>query len=315
MDFVVIDFETANAKRTSACSIGITVVKNNEIVSSEEYLIKPYPFYFEPMNKAIHGISEEDVQFAPTFDKLWDKIFPIINNKIIVSHNSSFDMSVLMRTLEYYNIPFPKIEILCTYRISQFLLPDLPCYRLDFLSELFNIPLCHHNACSDSIACANLLLKYIKEHKISKHDEISEILGTDFGHITEGIYTPCRHYSVGKNKKKIRAKDFEDTPVLYLDDDFLNKNFVFTGTLLSMSRAEAMKIVTTGGGYPQDNITKKTDYLVIGIQDLRIVKDGQSNKMKKAYELKSKGSNIEIIGEEQFVNMIDEELYEIIQQK
>lgn len=32
MDFVAIDFETANEKRNSACSIGLTVVKNNKLL-------------------------------------------------------------------------------------------------------------------------------------------------------------------------------------------------------------------------------------------------------------------------------------------
>lgn len=308
MDFIAIDFETANAKRTSACSIGITVVKNNEIVSSEEYLIKPYPFYFDTMNTAIHGIRKEDVEDAPTFAELWEKISSMIDNQIIVAHNSSFDISVLMRTLDYYNIPYPNIDILCTYRISRLLHPDFPCYRLDFLSEHFNIPLCHHNACSDSVACANLLLKYLKEHNVTNRNDISAILGTDFGHVDKNTYYPCRHRFVDFHKYRVQAKEFQNVEITHYDDDFKDKNFVFTGTLLSMSRAKAMEIVASGGGHPQDAVTKKTDYLVVGIQDLKIVKNGQSTKMKRAYELKSKGSSIEVIGEEQFVSMIDEEL-------
>ena len=34
--------------------------------------------------------------------------------------------------------------------------------------------------------------------------------------------------------------------------------------------------------------------------------------MKRATELKSKGSGIEVIGEEQFINMIDEELFNLV---
>ena len=41
MDFVAIDFETANEKRNSACSIGLTVVKDNKIVEEKYFLIKP----------------------------------------------------------------------------------------------------------------------------------------------------------------------------------------------------------------------------------------------------------------------------------
>ena len=46
MDFVAIDFETANEKRNSACSIGLTVVKDNKIVEEKYFLIKPCEMRF-----------------------------------------------------------------------------------------------------------------------------------------------------------------------------------------------------------------------------------------------------------------------------
>lgn len=314
-DFIVIDFETANEKRTSACSIGITTIKNNQIAFSKEYLIKPYPFYFNDKNISIHGITEKDVETAPTFDVLWNEISKYFNNSVIIAHNAIFDISVLLRTLEHYNIPSPNIDILCTYRISQYLFPEFPCYRLDFLASQFDIELCHHNACSDSVACAKLFLKFIKDKYILNKEDIPDFLGVDFGHADENNYYPCRpKFSVSTNTKSntpLKAKDFENIEITHYDDDFKNKNIAFTGTLTSMTRAKAMEIVAKGGGCPQDRVTLKTDYLVIGTQDLKIVKDGSSTKMKKATELKSKGSNIEVIGEEQFINMIDEELYQL----
>ena len=313
MDFVAIDFETANAKRTSACSIGITIVENNKIIKSEEYFIKPYPFYFNNINTSIHGISEKDVINAPTFDKLWEKLLPLIENKVIVAHNASFDVSVLTYMFDHYDIPYPNAEVLCTYRISQFLYPNLPCYRLDFLSNCFDIPICHHNACSDSIACANLMIKFIKNYNIKSWEQIQEKFGVNFGKIYKRFYIPCRHYDYTPHfTAKAVAKNFENIESTYSDDDFKDKCFVFTGTLKSMPRSLAMEIVAKGGGFPKDTVTKKTDYLVVGFQDLRIVKDGNSSKMKRAAELKSKGSGIEVIGEEQFINMIDEELFNLV---
>ena len=312
MRFTVIDFETANAKRTSACSLGITVVDDNKIVSSKEYLIKPYPCAFDPMNVMIHGITEEMVQDAPTFDKLWYSISEFFEGQVVVAHNTSFDISVLMRTLEHYNIPLPSFEFLCTYRISQQLHRELPCYRLDFLSKIFDIPLCHHNSCSDSIACANLLIRYMEKNNVCAISDVQEKLGTDFGVCSSERYIPCRHHSeVPYKKHKTSAKEFKDAAVIHLDDDFEGKYFVFTGTLSSMTRARAMEIVASGGGYPQDAVTKKTNYLVVGVQNLDVVKDGNSSKMKKAASYKLAGCDIEVIGEEDFVNMIDEELLNI----
>lgn len=57
MNFIAIDFETANEKRDSACSIGLTVVKNNQIIEQKYYLIKPNELRFAPINISIHGHS------------------------------------------------------------------------------------------------------------------------------------------------------------------------------------------------------------------------------------------------------------------
>ena len=45
-DFAAIDFETANHHPTSACSIGIVVVRDGVIADEFSHLIKPEPFYF-----------------------------------------------------------------------------------------------------------------------------------------------------------------------------------------------------------------------------------------------------------------------------
>ena len=42
-DFAAIDFETANNQRSSVCSVGIVVVRNDEIVDTFYSLINPEP--------------------------------------------------------------------------------------------------------------------------------------------------------------------------------------------------------------------------------------------------------------------------------
>ena len=45
-DFAAIDFETANNQRSSVCSVGIVVVRNDEIVDTFYSLINPEPNYY-----------------------------------------------------------------------------------------------------------------------------------------------------------------------------------------------------------------------------------------------------------------------------
>ena len=42
-DFAAIDFETANGRRSSVCSVGIVIVRGGEIVDKFYSLIQPTP--------------------------------------------------------------------------------------------------------------------------------------------------------------------------------------------------------------------------------------------------------------------------------
>lgn len=311
MDFIAIDFETANSNRTSACSIGMAVVKNNKITDTRHYLIKPYPYYFDDMNVSIHKITENDVFTAPTFDILWNEISSLIENNIVVAHNAAFDISVLSRTLSYYNIPFPECYSLCTYRLSRNAFPELGCYRLDFVADALSIDLkTHHDAECDAVACAEILLKFIERFDINELSDIKKHFGITAQHLNSTSFDSSG-LKIHRHWDPTSAKQFGNITAMYLDDDFVNKKFVFTGTLHAFTRAQAMEIVKKGGGIPQDSVNKSTNYLVVGEQNLSVVKDGFSYKMKKAIEYRKRGLDIEIIGENRFVEMIDSELMDL----
>ena len=80
----------------------------------------------------------------------------------------------------------------------------------------------------------------------------------------------------------------------------------WAGALGSMTRALTWKHVADLGGMPLDGVTKKTNLLVFGQQDLAHLAPGatSSNKFTKDTQLKAKGADIEIIGEEDFLAML-----------
>lgn len=160
MNFVSMDFETANGKRSSACSLALVLVRDSKIVDSFYTLINPQE-YFSPRNIQIHHIHPEDVTDAPTFDQVWSHISPLFDNShLVAAHNASFDNSVLKNTLSNYNIMVPKYLTIDTLRTSRKFYPQFPNHKLNTVSEGLNIDLRnHHNALADSVACAEILLK------------------------------------------------------------------------------------------------------------------------------------------------------------
>lgn len=298
-DFVSIDFETANAKRCSPCSVGIAIVKRGKIVDSFERLIKPHEDYaeFNPYNVSIHGITPEMVEDAPCFNEVMQDILPIINDNVLVAHNMIFDCSVLCRTLDLYELPKPTCQTLCTCNLSRIVFPELSCHRLNVVSSQLKIALEHHNAASDAMACANILLS-MPDYAVAKIKKYAY----SYGYINEeSSWSP--QFTL-KSRKNQDERIIKNTPCH--TKLFCGQNFVFTGTLMSMERETACAIVEAGGGYAQNTVNKNTNYLVMGVQDFSKFADGKkSSKTKKAEELHAKGSPIEIISEDDFLKMIE----------
>ena len=63
-DFAAIDFETANGKRTSVCSVGVVIVRNGKIVKKIYRLIRPCPNYYTQWTTAVHGLTYADTEEA-----------------------------------------------------------------------------------------------------------------------------------------------------------------------------------------------------------------------------------------------------------
>ena len=72
---------------------------------------------------------------------------------------------------------------------------------------------------------------------------------------------------------------------------FEGKTFVLTGTLPTMSRKEASKIIEDNGGKTSSSVSKKTDYVLAG--------ESAGSKLTKAQTL-----GVKIISEEDLLNMI-----------
>jgi len=85
------------------------------------------------------------------------------------------------------------------------------------------------------------------------------------------------------------------------------KKFLFTGALESMPRKQAQQKVRDLGGETPSGVVKDLDYLVIGDADLEKFKDGwRTSKLEKAEEYNASGATIEVIGESDFLSLVEE---------
>lgn len=160
LDFVAIDFETANGSPASPCAVGLVRVQDGKIVDSVATLIQPpYPNnWFHEGNIRVHGIRPSDVDGAPELREALAFIHAFVGDYPLVAHNAPFDMGVLRKSAELIEWPLGPTKYACSLAISRKVY-NLESYRLNAVAyaighEEFN----HHDALADSDACARIII-------------------------------------------------------------------------------------------------------------------------------------------------------------
>ncbi|MBY9080604.1 TerD family protein [Paenibacillus sp. HN-1] len=205
MNFTAIDFETANAGRSSACALGLVQVKEGQIIAEHNWLIDPQS-PFDGRNIAIHGITPSMVRGKPTFGELWPTLEPLLQGQIVVAHNASFDMSVIRYCLDEAGTAYPSFQYLCTYLLGKKMLKELTSHRLDAISRHFGISLKHHDALDDARAAAGILLKLMEREGHADAISLCSSQGYSAGNLYPGGYTPFST-QIQKNSKKRSGKE------------------------------------------------------------------------------------------------------------
>ena len=154
--FVVIDFETANPSRVSACALGYTIVEDSVIVESNGFLIKPVGGH-APFQTKIHGINERDTADKWDFRSAYSSVehlfeFPIVGHSL-------FDKQVLKALSDHFKLRI-RLEYTDSVALARQRLPDLKSHKLKTLAKHFGLPrFKHHDASQDARACAEIYLR------------------------------------------------------------------------------------------------------------------------------------------------------------
>ena len=89
-----------------------------------------------------------------------------------------------------------------------------------------------------------------------------------------------------------------------------NDYFVFTGTLITMTRKQAQAIVTGLKGHNQNSVTKKTTRLVSGYFPIDLIKGYRpSQKLSEAKQAEQREQKIVMMTEKQFIEFLAQSFY------
>lgn len=154
--FAVIDLETTGFNPNDrVVEIGlIHVDANGQIERRWQTLIQPGR---DIPNTHVHGISATDVVDAPRFGQIAAELAALLQSRIIVAHNATFDLSFLKREFSRLGLELDlSISSLCTMVLSQTHLPGGPRKLSDCLFRIGVTNVAPHAALADTEATAQL---------------------------------------------------------------------------------------------------------------------------------------------------------------
>lgn len=299
-NFVLIKTECCNTDMDSPCRIILQPVDGGELSAPAEFFINPEDAEF---CFTISGLDHAFLKEQPTLDESWSEMAKVIcRYPVLVSAADGYDTNVLFNALANHAIDFAPITYITAKNICRRGI-DSPIYNLDWLAmkilgsevEEADIP---------GMAAAWAKLVCIATQDAAEEDLIGFC---QHNRIVPGTISPegiRKSHTIAK-KKSIPTPGAGVEVFPDESNPFCGAAVVFTGKLETLTRQEAQTMVVRIGGIAQDRITKDTDFLIVGEQDIRVVGiDGLSGKMKKANEMREKGIPIEILSEKDFLEIM-----------
>lgn len=305
LNFVALDFETANSFRGSPCSVGLVSVVDGKVDQTWASYIRPPQGInsFDAFNISIHGITPAHVRDAPDWQEVLKQILARVDGRPLVAHNAAFDMGVLRDACEATRIAWPELSYACSLVVSRQTWKGLESYSLPWVAAKIGLPVeRHHEAEADAYAAARFMLAAAKESNAADIEELLVGLRINMGKLVESSWSGCNFR--GSQKRPLPGVNAEADP----DNPLFGMTVCITGDLRSIgyTRPQAWQAIADRGGRPVKEPTKVTDILVLADQDPARFRPGmdKSTKHQKAEKLRLSGCQIELITGLDFIELL-----------
>ena len=165
LTFVGFDTETTGKYpiESEICEIAAVKWRGGQIIDRFEALIKPS----KPMGAeviAIHGITNEMVESAPTMAERISQFHDFIQDAIPVAHHAPFDLGFVAIEFEKAGLALPTMPALCSSLLARKLYPESTNHRLQTLIPFFGLEQGQaHRALDDARACLEVGLRCLQK--------------------------------------------------------------------------------------------------------------------------------------------------------
>ncbi|MAG39265.1 hypothetical protein CMO90_04230 [Candidatus Woesearchaeota archaeon] len=176
-EYTVLDIETTGLSKytNKITEIAAIKLKGKKVVGEYQTLINPktpIPSFITKLT----GINDEMVKDSPIIQEALPDFLKFLGDSTLVAHNATFDHGFISYNAKKHLKNNMKNNRLCTRKLANRLLPNLPRKRLEDLCKLFNIKNEQaHRAMGDTKATVKIFKKFwtmMRLANIKTHEEI-----------------------------------------------------------------------------------------------------------------------------------------------
>lgn len=143
------------------CEIGVYKIKGRRILDKFHSLVNPGKPVPEEAYR-VHKISDQDLQYAPKFEKIAGKLVDFLDGCVLCAYNVGFDLGFIdysLRKISYKPLAIPTVDILAMARDAL----NLPRYNLESVAKSLEIDCGRglHRALDDALITYQVFLKLI----------------------------------------------------------------------------------------------------------------------------------------------------------
>ena len=179
--FVVVDLETTGSVIgvDEIIEIGVVVLHGGRIIDQFETLVwtdRKIP----PWVARLTGISNDDLEGAPTFSDVAETLTGLIDGRVFVAHDIRFDLPFLRWEFGRRGLVRPAVTGLCTLQLSRLVWPQQGSRSLPDLAKQFGISHDNpHRAADDARATAGILLHQLDDAREMGLNDLGDVYRAD----------------------------------------------------------------------------------------------------------------------------------------
>ncbi len=205
---VFIDLETTGLDVVTGdaiCEIGALKVKKRQVTEKFHSLVNPkMPVPTEAYR--VHKITDQELENAPCFEEVADRLLAFLNRSVICAYNAGFDIGFInhhLKKMDYNPLNLPTIDILLMARDCL----DLPRYNLEAVAKHLNIDCSGglHRAIDDSLIAYQVFFKlvdFLAQKGVEKLEDFISLYG-----LSNEVYRIKENQKITLLKEKIEGKN------------------------------------------------------------------------------------------------------------